>query len=377
MPDSLSIIMNTTSLHRINALGQSIWYDNIRRALIEMGDLQALIDKGVTGVTSNPTIFEKAIAGSADYDADIRRLTNEGKSVTEIYETLATTDIASGADLLRPIYERTAGADGFISLEVSPTLAHDTPGTIAEGKRLFAALGRPNVMIKVPATPAGIPAIRALIGAGVNVNVTLIFDTAQYEAVANAYLAGLEDWASGGGDLSKVASVASFFVSRVDSSIDKLLEKVEEGAALMGQAAIANAKVAYARFGELFSGAHWSALAAAGARVQRPLWASTGTKNPKYSDVLYIDTLIGPDTVNTVPPATLTAILDHGVAARTIDVNVAQAHETLAQLMQLGINIHVVAEALQTEGVASFAKSFETLMAALSEKRQRLLAANH
>ncbi len=377
MPDSLSIIMNTTSLHRINALGQSIWYDNIRRALIEMGDLQALIDKGVTGVTSNPTIFEKAIAGSADYDTDIRRLTNEGKSVTEIYETLATTDIASGADLLRPIYERTAGADGFISLEVSPTLAHDTPGTIAEGKRLFAALGRPNVMIKVPATPAGIPAIRALIGAGVNVNVTLIFDTAQYEAVANAYLAGLEDWASGGGDLSKVASVASFFVSRVDSSIDKLLEKVEGGAALMGQAAIANAKVAYARFGELFSGARWSALAAAGARVQRPLWASTGTKNPKYSDVLYIDTLIGPDTVNTVPPATLTAILDHGVAARTIDVNVAQAHETLAQLMQLGINIHVVAEALQTEGVASFAKSFETLMAALSEKRQRLLAANH
>lgn len=377
MPDSLSIIMNTTSLHRINALGQSIWYDNIRRALIEMGDLQALIDKGVTGVTSNPTIFEKAIAGSADYDTDIRRLTNEGKSVTEIYETLATTDIASGADLLRPIYERTAGADGFISLEVSPTLAHDTPGTIAEGKRLFAALGRPNVMIKVPATPAGIPAIRALIGAGVNVNVTLIFDTAQYEAVANAYLAGLEDWASGGGDLSKVASVASFFVSRVDSSIDKLLEKVEGGAALMGQAAIANAKVAYARFGELFSGASWSALAAAGARVQRPLWASTGTKNPKYSDVLYIDTLIGPDTVNTVPPATLTAILDHGVAARTIDVNVAQAHETLAQLMQLGIHIHVVAEALQTEGVASFAKSFETLMAALSEKRQRLLAANH
>ena len=377
MPDSLSIIMNTTSLHRINALGQSIWYDNIRRALIEMGDLQALIDKGVTGVTSNPTIFEKAIAGSADYDTDIRRLTNEGKSVTEIYETLATTDIASGADLLRPIYERTAGADGFISLEVSPTLAHDTPGTIAEGKRLFAALGRPNVMIKVPATPAGIPAIRALIGAGVNVNVTLIFDTAQYEAVANAYLAGLEDWASGGGDLSKVASVASFFVSRVDSSIDKLLEKVEGGAALMGQAAIANAKVAYARFGELFSGARWSALAVAGARVQRPLWASTGTKNPKYSDVLYIDTLIGPDTVNTVPPATLTAILDHGVAARTIDVNVAQAHETLAQLMQLGIHIHVVAEALQTEGVASFAKSFETLMAALSEKRQRLLAANH
>ena len=377
MPDSLSIIMTTTLLHQINALGQSIWYDNIRRALIEMGDLQALIDKGVTGVTSNPTIFEKAIAGSADYDTDIRRLTNEGKSVTEIYETLATTDIASGADLLYPIYERTAGADGFISLEVSPTLAHDTPGTIAEGKRLFAALGRPNVMIKVPATPAGIPAIRALIGAGVNVNVTLIFDTAQYEAVANAYLAGLEDWASGGGDLSKVASVASFFVSRVDSSIDKLLEKVEGGAALMGQAAIANAKVAYARFGELFSGARWSALAAAGARVQRPLWASTGTKNPKYSDVLYIDTLIGPDTVNTVPPATLTAILDHGVAARTIDLNVAQAYKTLAQLMQLGINIHVVAEALQTEGVASFSKSFETLMAALSEKRQRLLAANH
>ena len=377
MPDSLSIIMTTTLLHQINALGQSIWYDNIRRALIEMGDLQALIDKGVTGVTSNPTIFEKAIAGSADYDTDIRRLTNEGKSVTEIYETLATTDIASGADLLRPIYERTAGADGFISLEVSPTLAHDTPGTIAEGKRLFAALGRPNVMIKVPATPAGIPAIRALIGAGVNVNVTLIFDTAQYEAVANAYLTGLEDWASGGGDLSKVASVASFFVSRVDSSIDKLLEKVEGGAALMGQAAIANAKVAYARFGELFSGARWSALAAAGARVQRPLWASTGTKNPKYSDVLYIDTLIGPDTVNTVPPATLTAILDHGVAARTIDLNVAQAYKTLAQLMQLGINIHVVAEALQTEGVASFSKSFETLMAALSEKRQRLLAANH
>ena len=355
-------------VQQINSLGQSIWYDNIRRALIEMGDLQKLLDKGVTGVTSNPTIFEKAIAGSMDYDADIQRFSNEGKSAQEIYEVLATADIARGADLLRPVFEKTNHMDGYISLEVSPTLAHDTAGTVAEGKRLFALLARPNVMIKVPATPAGIPAIRALIGAGVNVNVTLIFGLQQYEPVAEAYLAGLEDLKAAGGDLKQVASVASFFISRVDAVVDKALTDV----ALQGKAAIANAKVAYARFKEIFSGARWRKLAQAGARVQRPLWASTGTKNPNYADTLYIDNLIGPDTVNTVPPATLNAIFDHGNAALTIETDVKLARATLAQLAKLGIDMDTIAQTLQDEGVVSFAKSFETLMASIAEKRERL-----
>lgn len=363
-----------TKLQQLAVLGQSIWYDNIRRSLLDHGDLQALIAAGVAGVTSNPAIFEKAIAGSVDYDEALAELATAGRSEIESFEALAIEDIQRAADLLRPVYDRTHGGDGYVSLEVSPTLAHDTEGTVAEARRLFAALNRPNVLIKVPATPAGIPAIQTLIGAGININVTLMFSLGHYDAVAEAYLAGLEQLASTGGDLTKVASVASFFVSRVDTAVDRALEALGNET-LLGKIAIANAKVAYARFKETFSGARWEKLAAQGARVQRPLWASTGAKNPLYSDTLYVDALIGPDTVNTVPPATLSAFMDHGVAALTLEADVDTAYEQLAQLSKLGIALDVITQQLQDDGVAAFAQAFQSLMASIKEKRARLLKA--
>ncbi|MEW5989398.1 MAG: transaldolase, partial [Chloroflexota bacterium] len=366
-----------SKLHELAQLGQSIWYDNIRRALLDHGEMRSLIEQGVTGVTSNPTIFEKAIAGSADYDQALRQLVDKGQSVSQIYETLALEDIGRTADLLRPIYNQTDGRDGYVSLEVSPTLAHDTAGTVAEARRLFATLGRPNVMIKVPATPAGIPAIETLIGEGINVNVTLIFSVSQYEAVSNAYLSGLEKWVAAGGDPGRVASVASFFISRVDSTIDDALSSLithHSSLELRGKIAIANAKVAYGRFRQLFSGERWERLAAKGARAQRPLWASTGTKNPLYPDTLYLDTLIGPDTVNTVPPATLAAFLDHGAVASTLADGLDAALTQLDRLADLGIDLAAVTQRLQDEGVASFAKSFESLMKSIADKQARLLA---
>ncbi len=362
-----------TKLHELAQLGQAIWFDYIRRSFTDSGDLQKLLDQGVRGVTSNPSIFEKAIAGSADYDDDLRRLVDEGKSVEEIYEALVIDDIQKAADLLRPLYDESGGVDGYVSLEVSPTLAHDTEGTIAEAKRLFAVLGRPNVMIKIPATPAGISAIEAAIGAGINVNVTLIFSLAQYEAVSEAYLAGLEKLAATGGDVNQVASVASFFISRVDTAVDAALEKAGH-TNLQGKIAIDNAKLSYARFRERFSGERWQKLAQAGARVQRPLWASTGTKNPSYSDTLYVDSLIGPDTVNTVPPATLQAFLDHGQVALILETDVAGARARLARLSELGIDLDAITQKLQDDGVAAFAKSFEALMASIETKREQLLA---
>jgi transaldolase len=362
-----------TKLHELAELGQAVWLDFIRRSFILDGELQVLVDAGLRGMTSNPTIFEKAIAGSADYDDDLHRLVTAGKSVDTIYEALAFDDIARAADVLRPVYDETRGGDGYVSLEVSPTLAHDTAGTIAEAKRLFATLNRPNLMIKVPATPAGLPAITTLIGAGINVNVTLIFSLAQYEAVVEAYLAGLEQLAGARQDLSGVASVASFFVSRVDTSVDRALAKIGHED-LQGKAAVANAKVAYARFRELLRGPRWEALAAKGARVQRPLWASTGTKDPRYSDTLYVDTLIGSDTVNTMPPTTLEAFRDHGAVDVTIETNLAEARSHLARLADLGIDMDAITQQLQDDGVASFAASFETLMASIAEKRDRLLS---
>ncbi len=381
-----------TNLQDLINLGQSIWLDYIRRSFITSGELQALIDRGVRGVTSNPTILEKAIVGSTDYDEDLRRLVDEGKSVEEIYEALVLDDIRRAADLLRPIYEQTDGADGFVSLEVNPALAHDTEGTVAEARRLFAALDRPNVLIKVPATPAGVPAIETLIGEGINVNVTLIFSLAHYEAVAEAYIAGLEKLAASGGpstdsgrDVSKVASVASFFVSRIDTAVDRILEetvRATHASPLQGKIAIASAKVAYARFREIFSGPRWEKLAAQGARVQRPLWASTSTKNPLYPDTLYVDNLIGPDTVNTVPPATLQAFLNHGTVAPTLEAGLEEARAQLARLRSVaprataepGVDLDAITQKLQDDGVAAFAKSFESLMASIAEKRDRLLA---
>lgn len=367
-----------TKLHQLAALGQAIWLDYIRRSFITSGELQALIDDGLRGVTSNPTILEKAIAGSADYDEELQQLVAAGLPVGEVYEALALEDIRRAADLLRPVYERTDGTDGYVSLEVSPKLAHDTAGTVAEARRLFAALGRPNVMIKVPATPQGIPAIETLIGEGINVNVTLIFSLTHYDAVAEAYISGLERRAASGGNLSRVASVASFFVSRLDTAIDRQLDNLQPPTpdlqSLKGKAAVANAKLAYARFRETFRGKRWEKLAAQGARLQRPLWASTSTKNPLYPDTLYVDSLIGPDTVNTVPPDTLTAFLDHGTVALTLEEGLGEAGEHLARLAGLGIDLEGITQKLQDEGVAAFARSFDTLLSSIAAKRDCLLA---
>lgn len=362
-----------SKLNQLAALGQAIWLDDIRRSFTSSGQLDALVSLGLRGVTSNPSIFEKAIAASTDYDEALRDLWAEGKTPKEVYESLVFADIRQAADVLCPVYDRTHGGDGYVSLEVDPKLAHDTEGTLAEARRFFAALGRPNVMIKVPATAAGIPAVETLIGEGMNVNVTLIFSLAHYERVAQAYLNGLGRLAQSGGDLSRVASVASFFVSRVDGAIDPILEEMGERD-LMGKAAIANAKVAYARFQEILAGERWQNLAACGARPQRVLWASTSTKDPRYPDTLYVDELVGADTVNTVPPATLEALLDHGRARLALGDGLTEAYNHLQRLSDLGIDLTAVTQRLQEDGVAAFAKAFEALMASVAQKRANITA---
>ena len=356
-------------------LGQSVWYDNIRRGMIESGELQRLIDLGVTGLTSNPTIFQKAIADSDDYDEAMLELAEEGKSDHEIYEALVVGDIRSVADLLRPVYDRTDGADGFASLEVNPHLAHDTEATVAEARRLYAELGRPNVMMKVPATPEGVPAVHRLIGEGINVNVTLLFSLSAYSDIRQAYIAGLEDLLWSGGDTGKVASVASFFVSRVDTAVDARLDNSgDERSELVGRAAIANAKLAYRDFTEDFEASRFALLRAKGARVQRPLWASTSTKNPAFRDVLYPESLMGPDTVDTMPEATLMAFLEHGPVAPTLDQDIEGAEQTFAALEEAGISMEKVTAEVLDNGVKLFADSFDTLMADIERKRARLTA---
>lgn len=356
----------------VQQLGQSIWYDNIRRGLLTSGELQQLIDSGITGVTSNPSIFEKAIAGSSDYDEALLGLTDNTRSPEAVFEALAVDDIRATADLLRPIYDRTGGTDGYVSLEVNPHLAQDTGGTVAAARRLFSELGRPNLMVKVPATRAGIPAIRTLIAEGINVNVTLIFSLNAYRAVRKAYIAGLEHLAVSGGDITRVSSVASFFVSRVDTAVDAQLE-TSGHYELVGHSAIANAKLAYKAFQDDFGSENaFASLKAQGAKVQRPLWASTGTKNALFSDVLYIDTLIGPDTVNTMAPATLTAFLDHGTAALTLESDQAAAKETIERLQVVGIDINQVTAQLLDEGVKAFADSFDKLLDNIRGKQQHL-----
>jgi len=367
------------AVQEVQRLWQSIWYDNIRRGLIKSGELAALIELGVTGVTSNPSIFEKEIAGSTDYDETLLALADSGKTAQELFETFAIEDIQAVADLLRPIYDRTGGDDGYASLGVSPALAHDTEGTVAEAVRLFVALDRPNVMVKVPATPEGIPAIRSLIGRGININVTLIFSRDAYRQVADAYIGGLEDLAKSGGDASKVASVASFFISRLDTAIDSMLEEsirngnkgLEE---LIVKAAIANSKLAYGDFKSIFGDATFAALKGNGARAQRLLWASTGTKNPAYSDVLYLDSLVGPDTVNTVPPPTLTAFVDHGRAASTLEDGSDEAQRSIEALAGAGIDLDQVTDKQLADGLAGFVESFEKLMLNIDDKKVRLLA---
>lgn len=358
-------------LNQLASLGQSIWYDYIRRQFVTRGELQSLIDKGLRGVTSNPSIFEKAIAGSSDYDEDIKELIKQDLSVEDIYEKLALKDIEIAADLMLPVYEKTRGLDGYVSIEVSPKLAHDTNGTIEEAKRLFKLLNRKNVMIKVPATQEGLPAITELIGSGINVNVTLIFNIDNYKQVAEAYLKGLELLSERGGDVSKVSSVASFFISRIDAAVDKELDKIN-AQHLKGKIAIANAKKAYQEFEKIFHDGRWKYLEKRGARVQRLLWASTGVKNPSYPDTIYVDGLIGKQTVNTVPPSTFNDFMDHGSLIITLGENLDEANDQLKELSSLNIDLDKITKQLQTEGLESFSKSFENLMKAIEEKIQRI-----
>ena len=367
------------TIQQANKHGQSIWYDNIRRGMIKSGELQALIEQGVSGLTANPTIFEKAISGSTDYDDALLRHADDGKSLNEVYEDLVISDIQSAADLLRPAYDRSDGVDGYASLEVNPHLASDTSGTVAEATRFFNVLNRPNVLIKVPATPEGIPAIRQLIGEGINVNVTLIFSLAAYLQVQEAYISGLEGLVKNGGDLSKVASVASFFVSRVDTAVDNELERLPGNGSgdlsrMMGQAAVANAKLAYKSFQNTFGTGRFGSLQARGARVQRPLWASTGTKNPAYSDVLYVDTLIGQNTVNTMPDATLEAFLDHGQVSEAVTQGVSEAEQAMKALENAGVSMSEVTSKLLADGVKAFADSFDQLMGNIEEKLSKLMS---
>lgn len=363
------------------ALGQSIWLDFIRRDWLADGRVAAHIDQGLRGMTSNPTIFEQAIdsaEGGDAYDAALRQLVQERPAATaqDAYDRLTWDDIRRAADLFLPRYQALAADDGYVSVEVSPLLARDTAATVREAHRIWDALARPNVMIKVPATKAGLPAITALIADGINVNVTLIFSIARHRQVMDAYIAGLADRHQRGEPLGHVRSVASFFVSRMDTLVDRLLDERaaahpaerERLGALSGQAAVANAKLAYQAFAERHREADFSALAAAGARRQRPLWASTSTKNPAYPDLLYVDPLIGPDTVNTVPPKTLAAILDHAQVAATVGDHLDEAAASLAALTRAGIDLAAVTDQLEADGVASFEKSFETLMASLDAK---------
>ncbi len=362
----------TTRIYQLYRAGQAIWYDDLRRSLIESGEIEALVEDGLAGLTSNPTIFEKAIAGGAEYDQAVLPLAAADCTVQEIYESIVLDDISQAADLFRPVYDRTEGVDGFVSLEVDPDLAHSTQGTIREARSLFQKLNRPNIMIKVPATEAGIPAVEALIGEGININVTLVFSTEVYRRVAEAYLRGLEAYAASGGNPARVASVASFFVSRVDTAVDKALAEAGD-LSLQGKIAIANAEVAYAIFQDIFSGSRWDALARQGAHPQRVLWASTGTKNPAYPDTLYVDSLIGSNTVNTMPPATLNAWLDHGSLEPVLGRDLDGARKRLARLAELGIDLHQITDRLLSDGVASFAESFHTLQRSIGEKRERLL----
>ncbi len=353
---------------KLTSLGQSIWYDNIQRKLLENGELKAMIERGdIRGVTSNPSIFNAAIAKTNDYNSALTPLAWAGWDAEKIFWQLAIEDIKAACDAFAPLYEETNGGDGYVSLEVSPYIAHDTDATVSQAEQLWARVHRHNLMVKIPATKAGIPAIRRAIAAGVNVNVTLIFSLTRYAEVMDAYLSGLEDRAAAGHPIDHIASVASFFVSRVDSKIDP---KLPDGSPLKGKAAIANAKLAYDQYHQTFAGRRWENLKVKGARVQRPLWASTSTKNPAYPDTIYVDNLIGPETVNTVPPATLDAFKDHGVAALTLMRGVDEAQNDINQLEAAGISMDVVTQELEDEGVKAFADAFTQLLATIDERRK-------
>jgi len=366
----------TTPLHQLWEHGQSVWMDNLSRTIIHNGELAHWIEQGVRGITSNPAIFKNAIAGNADYDAGIQAALATGGTINDIYESLVLQDISDAAALFLPVYEASQGIDGYISIEVSPKLAYSTASTVLEAQRFFQILGQPNIMIKIPGTSEGLPAVTETIAAGINVNVTLLFSIQNYIETAWAYIAGLEKLDAAGGDVSQVASVASFFLSRIDTSIDKLLDaKIAQGedlGSLKGTIAIANAKLAYQEYLKIFSSERFQKLAAKGAKPQRLLWASTSTKNPAYKDTLYVEALIGENTVNTMPPETLVAFLDHGQVATTLTQNLGEAEQAIRALAAAGIDLEQILADLQTDGVEKFVQAFDQLFAALETKVQQM-----
>jgi transaldolase len=368
----------TNPLKDLLKFGQSVWLDYIRRDLFTTGELKRLIEEdGLRGMTSNPAIFEKAVADSNLYDDLLKSLAAKGAKPMEQYEALAIRDIRAAADTLRPVYESSKGRDGYVSLEVSPYIARDTKATLEEARRLWKTVGKPNIMIKVPGTTEGVPAFQQLISEGINVNVTLLFSQQVYEDVARAYVTGLEKFGSSGGDVSKIASVASFFISRIDSAVDKIVEtklKASKDASeqallksVQGKVAIANGKLAYQSYLTIFGGENWKKLAAKGAKTQRVLWASTSTKNPAYSDVMYVEEMIGPDTVNTIPPATFDAYRDHGHPHQTLTEGVDAAREVMATLPKLGISMKEVTDKLTEDGVRLFSEAFDKLLQAIEK----------
>ncbi|MEJ7901114.1 MAG: transaldolase [Thermomicrobiales bacterium] len=366
--------MSTNTIKSLHKEGQSVWQDDISRDMLISGLLQERIELGIRGVTSNPTIFQKAIASGHAYDEDITRLLGDNLATEEIFQTLAVKDIQDACDLFRPVYDESNGEDGFVSLEVLPSLARDTEGTLANARILWKAVDRPNLMVKVPGTDEGAPAIEELLFEGMNINVTLLFSLANYERVVTAYISALQRRFDAGLPVDRIASVASFFVSRVDTAADKLLDAVgnDQAKALKGKVAVANAQLAYERFESMFSRDTFRKLAAAGAKVQRPLWASTGTKNPEYSDVLYVEMLIGPDTVNTMPVATIEAFLDHGTVARTVDADYAAAHKVAQELGLTGVSLEEITTQLEVDGINTFMKSYDELLAGVESKREQL-----
>jgi transaldolase len=366
--------------------GQSAWQDDISRDMLNQGEIAREINEtGIRGLTSNPTIFEKAIAAGHAYDESVAELVAQGLEDAEIFESVAVADIQAACDLFRDLYNTSNGGDGFVSIEVSPLGARDAERTATEARRLWQSVNRPNLMVKIPGTVEGSPVVQQMLDEGININITLLFSVAAYERVARAYIAALQARHARGESIDRIASVASFFVSRVDALVDKQLDaliagttdeaKKAELAALKGKAAIANAKLAYKAFQEIFSGPEWEALAAAGAKVQRPLWASTSVKNPSYPDTMYVDELIGPDTVNTMPRPTVIAFLDHGTVARTIDTGVKEAAKTMAALEAAGIDFQAITDQLEDDGIASFIKSFDSLLSGVASKRAQLAAA--
>ena len=366
--------MSETKLQRLcQEQGQSPWLDNLKRGYITSGELKQWVERGIRGITSNPTIFAKAIEGGSDYDEQFQSLVKRRTSVDDAYWDLVIDDIAHALQILRPVHDASGGEDGFVSIEVAPGLARDTEGTITAARQLHERIDQPNLYVKIPGTPEGIPAIRQMVSEGRNINITLIFSLSRYDEVIEACLSGLEAYE---GDLSKVRSVASFFVSRVDTEVDRRLDAIgtDEALGLRGQAAVAQAKLAYQLFRQRFQGGRWEELKARGANLQRPLWASTSTKNPEFSDLLYVETLIGPDTVNTMPEQTIEALEDHGEIARTVDEGIHVAEGVFDRLEAIGIDMEDVGRVLEEEGVASFSKSFDELISALERKSAELSA---